>query len=132
MQQKNAATNPALRDFWRDFRLTDTSIYNFYDQLIEGPNKREWAFWDTFNTTFEQRLGQNAGFEVAYDWQKLEAGYIQPLQFRQNAINIDITTHLPSGQPKPVVVFVHGFKGFKDWGHFNVLADYFTTRSWAL
>ncbi|GAA4381765.1 alpha/beta hydrolase family protein [Hymenobacter koreensis] len=31
---------------------------------------------------------------------------------------------VPDGQPKPVVVFVHGFKGFKDWGHFNVLADY--------
>lgn len=29
------------------------------------------------------------------------------------------------GNPKPVVVFVHGFKGFKDWGHFNLLADYF-------
>lgn len=101
LQQKNAATNPALRDFWRDFRLTDTSVYNFYDQMLEGPNKREWAFWDTFNTAFEQRLGQNAGFEVAYDWQKLEAGYVQPLQFRQNAINVDITTHLPTGQPNP-------------------------------
>ncbi len=22
-------------------------------------------------------------------------------------------------QPKPIVIFVHGFKGFKDWGHFN-------------
>ena len=32
---------------------------------------------------------------------------------------------LPTGEPKPVVVFVHGFKGFKDWGHFNVLANYF-------
>ncbi|TXK48709.1 alpha/beta fold hydrolase [Pontibacter qinzhouensis] len=31
----------------------------------------------------------------------------------------------PTQQPKPVVVFVHGFKGFKDWGHFNLLADYF-------
>ncbi|MCB2408152.1 alpha/beta hydrolase family protein [Hymenobacter lucidus] len=35
---------------------------------------------------------------------------------------------LPTGQPKPVVVFVHGFKGFKDWGHFNVLADYFAAQ----
>ncbi len=26
-----------------------------------------------------------------------------------------------NGQPKPVVVFVHGFKGFKDWGHFNIV-----------
>ncbi|UYZ64801.1 alpha/beta hydrolase family protein [Hymenobacter weizhouensis] len=32
------------------------------------------------------------------------------------------------GQPKPVVVFVHGFKGFKDWGHFNLLADYFARQ----
>ncbi|MCB2377861.1 alpha/beta hydrolase [Hymenobacter sp. BT635] len=35
---------------------------------------------------------------------------------------------VPSGRPKPVVVFVHGFKGFKDWGHFNVLADYFAAH----
>jgi alpha-beta hydrolase superfamily lysophospholipase len=26
---------------------------------------------------------------------------------------------------KPVVLFVHGFKGFKDWGHFNLIADEF-------
>lgn len=36
--------------------------------------------------------------------------------------------YLPDGQPKPVVVFVHGFKGFKDWGHFNLLADYFAQQ----
>ena len=36
--------------------------------------------------------------------------------------------YVPDGHPKPVVVFVHGFKGFKDWGHFNVLADWFAAR----
>jgi len=36
--------------------------------------------------------------------------------------------YVPDGQPKPVAVFVHGFKGFKDWGHFNVLADYFARQ----
>ncbi|NVO84159.1 alpha/beta hydrolase family protein [Hymenobacter terrestris] len=35
---------------------------------------------------------------------------------------------VPDGRAKPVVVFVHGFKGFKDWGHFNVLADWFARR----
>ncbi len=25
-------------------------------------------------------------------------------------------------EAKPVVIFVHGFKGFKDWGHFDLLA----------
>lgn len=33
--------------------------------------------------------------------------------------------YLPDQSPKPVVVFVHGFKGFKDWGYFNLLADAF-------
>lgn len=32
------------------------------------------------------------------------------------------------GQAKPVIIFVHGFKGFKDWGHFNALADYVARR----
>ncbi len=27
--------------------------------------------------------------------------------------------------PKPVIIFAHGFKGFKDWGHFNKVMDYF-------
>ncbi len=37
-------------------------------------------------------------------------------------------TYFPDGQPKPVVIFTHGFKGFKDWGHFNLLARYFADR----
>jgi dipeptidyl aminopeptidase/acylaminoacyl peptidase len=28
-----------------------------------------------------------------------------------------------NGIPKPIIVFSHGFKGFKDWGHFNLLAQ---------
>ncbi len=28
-------------------------------------------------------------------------------------------------QQKPVVVFAHGFKGFKDWGHFNKMMKHF-------
>ncbi|MBN4066130.1 prolyl oligopeptidase family serine peptidase, partial [Candidatus Amoebophilus asiaticus] len=31
-------------------------------------------------------------------------------------------------KPKPVVFFSHGFKGFKDWGHFNLIASYFAEK----
>jgi len=31
--------------------------------------------------------------------------------------------YLPSQQHQPVVIFIHGFKGFKDWGHWNLIAD---------
>lgn len=28
-------------------------------------------------------------------------------------------------QKRPLIVFCHGFNGFKDWGAFNLMADYF-------
>ena len=33
--------------------------------------------------------------------------------------------------PKPIVVLAHGFKGFKDWGHFNKVMDYFIEKDLA-
>lgn len=30
-----------------------------------------------------------------------------------------------NSQLKPLLIFCHGFKGFKDWGHFNLIADEF-------
>lgn len=36
----------------------------------------------------------------------------------------DIRFHA-NGTHKPIILFVHGFKGFKDWGHFNLIADWF-------
>lgn len=30
------------------------------------------------------------------------------------------------GTSKPIVIFSHGFKGFKDWGHFNLLGQLFS------
>ncbi len=30
-----------------------------------------------------------------------------------------------NAQAKPVVVFIHGFNAFKDWGHFNLIAESF-------
>ena len=30
-----------------------------------------------------------------------------------------------TNQPKPVVIFCHGYKGFKDWGAWNTMAEAF-------
>ena len=37
---------------------------------------------------------------------------------------VDLTYH-EDGNPKPVVIFLHGFKGFKDWGPFPLMAEHF-------
>ncbi|PVY41172.1 alpha/beta hydrolase family protein [Pontibacter virosus] len=37
-------------------------------------------------------------------------------------------TYNQDGNKKPLVLYTHGFKGFKDWGHFNLLAEYFASQ----
>lgn len=32
---------------------------------------------------------------------------------------------LENNKPKPIIIFLHGFKGFKDWGHFNFVMEFF-------
>lgn len=39
-------------------------------------------------------------------------------------INYDMR-YLPDHSQKSVIIFVHGFKGFKDWGYFDLMADRF-------
>ncbi|MBL4755135.1 MAG: alpha/beta fold hydrolase [Flavobacteriales bacterium] len=41
-------------------------------------------------------------------------------------IVFDVT--LPATESSGVVVFCHGFKGFKDWGHFNLVAEEFVSK----
>ncbi|MDX1461558.1 MAG: alpha/beta fold hydrolase [Marinirhabdus sp.] len=36
--------------------------------------------------------------------------------------------YAPDGQKKPVVVFCHGYKGFKDWGAWNLVAEAFAEQ----
>jgi dipeptidyl aminopeptidase/acylaminoacyl peptidase len=36
--------------------------------------------------------------------------------------------YIPTKEKKPLILFVHGFKGFKDWGVFNVMADEFARK----
>ena len=36
-----------------------------------------------------------------------------------------------NGIKKPIIVFAHGFKGFKDWGHFNKVMEYFIEKDYA-
>lgn len=47
---------------------------------------------------------------------------------RERAITLDVFLE-KNGSPKPVVILVHGFKGFKDWGHFNLVAEEFAQNN---
>ena len=42
-----------------------------------------------------------------------------------------VDLHLPESENPPLVILVHGFKGFKDWGHFPIVADAFASAGFA-
>lgn len=47
---------------------------------------------------------------------------------------IAVDYHFPGlgENPVPVLIFLHGFKGFKDWGHFPLIAEYLTRAGFAV
>jgi predicted alpha/beta-fold hydrolase len=44
-------------------------------------------------------------------------------------IEIDIY-HQKNTQYKPLIIFCHGFKGFKNWGHFDLIATEFAKQNY--
>jgi outer membrane receptor protein involved in Fe transport len=95
------SSHPEWDAFWRDSRITDPSIFNFYDEMLEGVNKYEWVQWNTTNINVEQMFGSNAGIELGYDRQDMDNGFANPYDFRSLALALDINTKLPNGLPNP-------------------------------
>ena len=48
--------------------ITDPSIFDFYNKLIDGPNKHEFRSFEAFNVVLSQTFWKNrAGLEAAFD-----------------------------------------------------------------
>lgn len=57
----------------------------------------------------------------------MQKEYSIPSTHHDKPINFDY--RVASGNSKkPLIIFLHGFKGFKDWGHFNLIADEFSNN----
>lgn len=56
---------------YRTQSLMDDSVFDFYNTLIDGPNKWEGEKWDAYNVSFTQTgWGDRVGLELTYDRQK--------------------------------------------------------------
>ncbi len=42
-------------------------------------------------------------------------------------VTLDINI-IEEKEKTPLIIFAHGFKGFKDWGHFNLMSDFFAQQ----
>ncbi|MEX0323885.1 MAG: TonB-dependent receptor plug domain-containing protein [Puniceicoccaceae bacterium] len=63
----------ADRNYYQDRSLTDPTIFDFYNNLIDGDNKRELTDWDYRNISLSQSFWDNrAGVELVYDSQSFK------------------------------------------------------------
>ena len=90
--------------YYTDKVITDTSIFNFYKKLLDGPNKHEWKNWKAFDLALDQTFfDDRVGFEVAYDQQTYVEGDEPWLQGTNYGISIDVNQTYADGTPNPNV-----------------------------
>ena len=64
-----------LQGFWKGQSITDPNIFDFYHKLLDGPTKKEWQGWESYNFTLEQTfLDDRLGFQAIYDRQHYHDG----------------------------------------------------------
>ncbi len=92
---------------YKNKSITDPTIYDFYNHLIDGPNKNERQEFDAFNATLSQTFFKGrAGIEAAYDLQDYDyknQAYFYGLGTGDAAITVDVNTLLPDQTPNPNV-----------------------------
>ncbi|MDI1249805.1 MAG: TonB-dependent receptor plug domain-containing protein [Lacunisphaera sp.] len=88
--------------YYSNVSLSDTSIFDYYNNLIDGDNKREWQNWKAANLAISQTFFKDrAGFEFVYDYQRYEDGQLAFLNGDQYSLSVDINTHLVDGSVNP-------------------------------
>lgn len=84
--------------------LTDASVFDFYNHLIEGENRSNTSNFKAHNLTLNQTFMDNKlGFELAYDKQDTTWGYRNFLAWDAAAISVDIMNTFMDGSANPNV-----------------------------
>lgn len=84
---------------YRAKSITDPTVFDFYNKLIDGPNKKETANFEAFNFVLDQTfLDDRVGFQVAYDNQTYR-NYQSNILNSDATITIDAYKYLPIAMP---------------------------------
>ncbi|HVU34969.1 MAG TPA: TonB-dependent receptor plug domain-containing protein [Opitutaceae bacterium] len=80
--------------FYNDKSITDSSIYNFYNKLIDGPNKQEWQNWKAFNLTAEETLfNGRLALQGVIDHQEFDEGQAGLFGYTEPFISVDLDAY---------------------------------------
>ena len=102
LNRQFAPAGQAYTGLWRYQELRDPSVFNFYDQLLDGPNKREQSDLRALNATFRQTfLRDLVGFELAYDRQSFNRNNFGMFGFDAYTLFVDMQSKLVDGSANP-------------------------------
>ena len=83
---------------FKDKSLTDSSVFDFYNQLFDGPTKHEWQNFRTYNLSLAQTfLHDQIGFEATYNREWYKSGKTQLIS--SDSLNIDFNQVYTDGSP---------------------------------
>ena len=104
-----ASVAGATQGFFKDKSITNTGIYDFYNNLLDGNTKKEWQNWKAYNASLEQTFfNDRVGFQVVYDRQYYHDGSESNLGYSTYlSVDINAVTY----QYPAVYNAAHGYSG---------------------
>ena len=82
---------------YKNKMLTDTSVFDFYNNSIDGPNKGQGADWSTYNISLSQTGWKDrVGIELTFDYQRYNASQWSLLGGAPT-LNVDVTKEMQDG-----------------------------------
>lgn len=85
---------------YKNYNLTDPSIFDFYNNLLDGPNKWEWQNFEVYNISVAQTfMDDKFGIEYVYNREDYDNGQVALLDGTRQAIYIDFMSVYSDGTP---------------------------------
>ncbi len=85
---------------YKNNNLTDPSVFDFYNNLIDGPNKSEWQNFRASNISLAQTfLKDKVGVEGTYNREFYKNGQLALLSGDNQAIHVDLNNVYSDGTP---------------------------------
>lgn len=102
MSRVRADYGLADQSFYTAENLTDPTVFDFYNNLLAGPNSEAKSNLQNFEASWQQLLlNRHAGFAVSFDQQKWQEGYQSLMNQLAPYISIDPNTKMWTGELNP-------------------------------
>ena len=103
-RDQNGNLKSVTRSFYVNEHVTDTSIFDFRNLLIDGPNKNERENFNVFNFSIEQLFFEGkAGLAYHFNKEDYKSEFFSVIAdgSRFQSIAVDVNTNYPNGDVNP-------------------------------